>query len=127
MKEGLILKEKSFYLPYSRRTAPMIYFDAREVFASLLSCPLLNCDENYLFDSPEKHPFVGPTKLSIIGDINTGRCYRKTHKVLVKIPDVNMILPTIMAMDKTQVDTYGWLQMEPLVISHGRMKHSVCS
>ena len=29
-------------------------------------------------------------------------------------------------MDKTQVDTtYGWLQMEPLTISHGLMKHSV--
>ena len=37
-----------------------------------------------------------------------------------------MILPTIVAMDKTQVDTYGRLQMEPLTISHGLMKHSVC-
>ncbi len=40
--KGLIPKEKSFYLPYFRRTVPMTYFDAREVFASLLSCPLLN-------------------------------------------------------------------------------------
>ena len=37
--KGLIPKEKLFYLLYSRRTVPMIYFDAREVFASLLSCP----------------------------------------------------------------------------------------
>jgi hypothetical protein len=29
-------------------------------------------------------------------------------------------------MDKTQVDTYGRLQMEPLTISHGLMKHSIC-
>jgi hypothetical protein len=58
--KGLIPKEKLFYLPYSRRIVPMIYFDAREVFASLLSCPLLNRDENYLFDSPEKDPFIGP-------------------------------------------------------------------
>ena len=28
---GLIPKEKLFYLPYSRRIVPMIYFDAREV------------------------------------------------------------------------------------------------
>ena len=40
-----IPKEKLFYLPYSRRTVPMIYFDVMEVFASLLSCPLLNCNE----------------------------------------------------------------------------------
>ncbi len=125
--KGLIPKEKLFYLPYSRRTVPMIYFDAREVFASLLSCPLLNRDKNYLFDSLEKDPFIGPPKSSIIGDINTGQCYRKTHEALVKNPDVNMILPTIVAMDKTQVDTYGRLQMEPLTISHGLMKHNVRS
>ncbi len=71
----LIPKEKLFNLPYSRRTVPLIYFDAREVFASLLSCPLLNCDENYLFDSPEKDPFIGSPKSSILGDINTGQCY----------------------------------------------------
>ena len=27
----------------------MIYFDASQVFASLLSCPLLNRDENFCF------------------------------------------------------------------------------
>ena len=59
--KGLIPKEKLFYLPYSRRLVSMIYyFNAREVFASLLSCPLLNHDENYLFDSPEKDPFIAP-------------------------------------------------------------------
>ena len=126
--KGLIPKEKSLYLPYSRRIVPMIYFDAREVFASLLNCPLLNRDENYLFDSPAKDPFVGPISSSTtIGDINTGRCYRKTYKALVKKPGVDMILPSIMAMDKTQVDTYGRLQMEPLTMSHGLLKHSIRS
>ena len=84
--KGLIPKEKLFFLPYSRRTVPMIYFDAREVLASLLSCPLLNCDGKYLFDSPEQDPFIGPPKSSIIGDINTGQCYRKTYKAIVKNP-----------------------------------------
>jgi hypothetical protein len=106
----------------------MIYFDAREVFASLLNCPLLNRDENHLFDSPAKDPFVGPISSSTtIGDINTGRCYRKTYEALVKKPGVDMILPSIMAMDKAQVDTYGRLQMEPLTMSHGLLKHSIRS
>ena len=105
----------------------MVYFDARGVFASLLSCPMLNRDENYLFDSPEKNPFIPPTKSPIIGDINTGRCYRKTFKALVKNPEIDMILPSIMAMDKTHVDTYGRLQMKPLNVSHGLMKHIVRS
>lgn len=71
------------------------------------NCLILNRDENFLFDSPAKDPFVAPTKSSRIGDINTGRCYRKTYEALVKKKDVDMILPTIIALDKTQVDTYG--------------------
>jgi hypothetical protein len=47
----LIPKERSLYLPFSQRVVPMIDFDAREVFALLLNCPLLNRDKNYLFDS----------------------------------------------------------------------------
>ena len=69
----------------------MIYVDAWEVFAFLLSCPLLNRDENFLFDSPAKDPFVAPTKSSRIGDFNTGSCYQKTYKALVKKKDVDMI------------------------------------
>jgi hypothetical protein len=44
----------------------MIYFDARQIFASLLSCPLLNRDENYLFDSPAKDPFLVPLGLQTL-------------------------------------------------------------
>jgi hypothetical protein len=47
--KGLIPKEKHLYLPYSQRTVSMIYFDASQVFASLLSCPLLNRNENFCF------------------------------------------------------------------------------
>ena len=63
---GLTPKEKLLYLPYSRRVVPMIYFDARQIFASLLSCPLLNRDENYLFDSPAKDPFLVPLGLQTL-------------------------------------------------------------
>ena len=52
----------------------MIYFDARQVFASLLLCPMLNRDENYLFDSPAKDPFLVPFRSTNIGDLNTGGC-----------------------------------------------------
>ena len=39
---GLIPKEKQLYLPYTQRMVSVVYFDASEVFASLLSCPTLN-------------------------------------------------------------------------------------
>jgi Plavaka transposase len=124
--KGLIPKEKLLYLPYTKRTVSMIYFDASQVFASLLSCPFLNRDENFLFHE-HKDPFVAPSRSGDIGDINTGRCYRETYKALVKNRGVDMILPTIFAMDKTQVDTYGRMQMEPMTMSHGLLKHDVRS
>ena len=62
-----------------------------------------------------------------IGNINTGRCYRKTYEALVKNVGVDMILPTIFAIDKTQVDMYGQMQMELLTMSHGILKHDVRS
>ncbi len=104
----------------------MVYIDASEVFASLLSCPTLNKDELYVFHD-KQDPFAEPCVASDLGDINTGRCYLKTYDALVKRKGVDMILPSILAMDKTQVDTYGRLQMEPITISHGLLKHSARS
>jgi hypothetical protein len=122
--KGLIPKEKKLYLPYTQRTVSLIFFDASEVFASLLSCPTLNQDGNYFFDKA-KDPFVAPQTSSHVGDIHTGRCYRKTYDALIKKPDVDMLLPCIMAMDKTYIDMAGRLQMEPITISHGLLNHSI--
>lgn len=121
---GLIPKEKQLYLPYTQRTVSMIYFDAREVFASLLSCPTLNQDENYLFNEA-KDPFVAPQASSDVGDIHTGRCYRKTYESLIKKFGVDMLLPCVIAMDKTHIDMAGRLQMEPITISHGLLNHTM--
>jgi hypothetical protein len=123
---GLIPKEKQLYLPYSKRIVSMVYFDASAVFASLLSCPTLNQDEYFLFHD-QKDPFAQPSKSADVGDINTGRCYRKTYDALVKKVGVDIILPTILAMDKTHIDLAGHLQMEPITMLHGLLKHGMRS
>ena len=105
---GLIPKEKKLYLPYTQRTVSMIYFDARIVFASLLSCLTLNQDANYFFDDA-KYPFIAPQASSDIGDIHTGPCYRKTYEALIKKFGTDMLLPCIIAMDKTHIDMVGRL------------------
>ena len=121
---GLIPKEKKLYLPYTQRTVSMIYFDAREVFASLLSCPTLNQDANYYFDDA-KDPFVAPQASSDAGDIHTGRCYRKKYEALIKMFGIDMLLPCLKAMDKTHINMAGRLQMEPITISHGLLNHTM--
>ena len=81
----------------------------------------------YMFHD-KQDPFAKSCIASDLGDINTGRCYQKRYDTLVKKKGVDMILPSISAMDKTQVDTYaGRLQMEPIMISHGHLKHSARS
>jgi hypothetical protein len=124
--DGLIPIEKKLYLPYSKRIVSMVYFDAREVFASLLSCPILNQDESFLFHEQED-PFAEPPISDHVGDINTGRCYHETYKALVKKKGLDMLLPSVLAMDKTHLDLAGRLQMEPITISHGLLKHSIRS
>jgi hypothetical protein len=89
----------------------MVYFNTSAVFASLLSHPTLNKDECFLFRR-QKDPFAKPSKPSDVGDINTCCCCRKTFNALVKKVGVDLILPTIMAMDKTHIDLTGHLQME---------------
>jgi hypothetical protein len=66
-----IPKEKKLYLPYKQRTLLMIFFDASEVFASLLSCPILNQDVNYHVEGTED-PFVATQTLSHVSDIHAG-------------------------------------------------------
>jgi hypothetical protein len=121
---GLIPMEKKLYLPYTQRTVSIVYFKASELFASLLSCPTLNQDKHYHFDKA-KDPFVAPQKSADVGDIHTGRCYRKTFDALIKKPGVDMLLPCVMAMDKTHIDLAGRLQMEPITISHGLLNHDI--
>ena len=96
----------------------MVYFDANAVFAFLLSCPTLNQDEYFLFHV-QKDPFAQPSKSADVGNINTGRCSRKTYNALVKKVGVDIIFPTILAMDKTHIDLAGHLQMEPILLKHG--------
>jgi hypothetical protein len=109
---GLIPKEKKLYLPHTQRTVSMIFFDAGEVFASLLSCPTLNQDKNYFFNEA-KDPFVAPRASSDVGDIHTGRGYRKTYDALIKKAGVDMLLPCVMAMDKTHIDMAGRSRWSP--------------
>jgi hypothetical protein len=35
-------------LPHSKQIVNVTYFDAKAVFTSMLSCPILNRDENFL-------------------------------------------------------------------------------
>ncbi len=79
-----------------------------------------------MYNIDQKDPFAAPlSRASHVGDINTGRCYRKSHRALVKKKGVDIILQSILAMDKIHIDLGGRLQMEAMIISYGLLKQSV--
>jgi len=126
--QSLVPIQKELYLPYSKTTIKVIYFDAKAVFQSLLTCPELNVDDNYIFhdaNNPQSNPFAKPLG-DVLGDINTGSSYLKTYDQLVKNAN-DMLLACIIAIDKTTCDTggSGRLTVEPIMISYGLMKHSI--
>jgi hypothetical protein len=88
---GLIPKEKQLYLPYLNWTVSVVYFNASEAFVLLLLCPTLNKDAHFLFDN-QNDPFaLSLSRASHVGDIDTGRCYQKSHRALVKKKGVDII------------------------------------
>jgi len=122
--------EHALYLPYSQAHVNVVYFDAKEVLHSLLTCPMLNKDDNYMFHDTRHpdtcNPFAKPDG-RILSDINTRRSYLKTYDKLIKDPSKDMLLPCILAIDKTHCDSGGSrLQMEPLTTSYGLPRHNIC-
>jgi hypothetical protein len=121
-------KTHQLYLPFSKGTIQVIYFDIKEVLKSLLTCPAINKDKNYIFHDAANpntcDPFAKPDG-SFLSEINTGRSYLKTYDDLIKDPTKDMLLPCVLAIDKTHCDSSSRLQMEPLTISLGIFKHDI--
>jgi hypothetical protein len=119
---------KALYLPYSKCFVEVVYFSAHSIFGSFLSCPDLNQDQHYIFNddnNPDCNPFAKP-KTAVISDINTGLSYSRTYDQLIKNKK-DMLLPCILAIDKTTCDIGGGgrLSLEPIVVSYGLMRHDV--
>ena len=72
---------------------------------------MLNKNDKYMFNDTQHHdtcnPFAKPEG-RILSNINTGRSYLKTYDKLIKDPaSKDMLLPCILAIDKTQCDSGG--------------------
>ena len=80
-----------------------------------------------MFHGRERAPFAEPSRSSNLGDKDTGLCSKRTYKALEKIKGVDMILPCVLAMDKTHIDSASRMQMESITISNGLLNHAIRS
>ena len=127
-RDGLKPILDTLHLPYTNVTIKVAYFQASAIFEDLLSCGHLNVDANYIFDgdwNPDHDPYAVPSG-NVIGDLNTGRSYLKTHHSLCKNPN-DMLLACPLAIDKTMCDIGGCgrLPLEPITIQYGMVQFNV--
>ena len=116
------------YLPYTDVTVNITYYMAAAVLADLASDEELNSSENLIFDGDwnvNRDPFAVPDG-SVLGDLNTGKAFRMTHKHVCKNPN-DMLLACPLAIDQTVCDVGGAarLTLEPIQIQWGNVKFNV--
>ena len=127
-RDALTPTWETLHLPYTDVTVKVAYFSAAAVFADLLSCPHLNKDANFIFHgdwNPDNDPYAVPNG-SVIGDLNTGQSYLKTHRSLCK--NVNdMLFACPFAIDKTTCDVSGSarLPLEPITMQYGLVQFDI--
>jgi hypothetical protein len=127
-RDGLKPIWDTLHLPYTNVTIKVAYFQASAIFVDLLCCGHLNVDANYIFNgdwNPDHDPYAVPSG-NVIGDLNTGRSYLKTHDSLCKNPN-NMLLACPLAIDKTMCDIGGCgrLPLEPITLQYGMVQFDV--
>ena len=97
---------------------PLVKHSIKAAIHSLLSCPILNRDDNYLFH--DDNIFSPPPKsLTELSDINSGLCYRHTSKQLINPLKNEVLLLIPVFIDATHLDAYGRMKMEPVTITLG--------
>ena len=107
-------------LPFSGARVDLVTQDAKWQIQSLLLHPQLT-DDCYLFDNLD-NPFQKPCSWknwNEVGDINSGRCYRKTYEALITDPSSQILLPILFYMDGTVTGQFDALPIEALKFTLG--------
>ena len=108
---------KKVELPHSKARIDLVCHDMGYQIMSLLTDPRI-LDNDYLFF--EDDPFAPPPpEFQIVGDINTGNCYRKTYEGLIKNPGKEVLLPIIFYMDSACTGSDMNLPIESLQFTLG--------
>lgn len=110
--EGKLPFTKKMELPSSHAKVDLVCHDAKHAIQSLLTDARIS-DEDYLFF--EDDPFAPPpADFTVVGDVNTGRCYRETWKSLVKNPKKDVPLGLVLYMDGAITGQNDHLPIEAL-------------
>ena len=114
-------KVKEVYLSHGARI-PVVYFSFRAAVASLLSNSELMKDDNLLLNPND--PFHSMPDGSTLSDLNSGWWFRETCQMFSLEPRKDILLPIILFIDGSTIDTYGKMSVEPITFTLGIFRRS---
>ncbi len=119
-------KIKEVYLSHGARI-PVVYFSFRAAVASLLSNAELMKDENLLLNPNNPFDSVPDDAGSTLSELNSGWWYRETCQMFSLKPQKDLLLPIILFIDGSTIDSYGKMSVEPITFTLGIFRRSTRS
>jgi len=121
---GIAPIKEEVVLPDTGSVVELVTHDVESLILSILTCPRIMSDENFLFTDDD--PFAPPpARPAVIDDVNTGSRYREAHKALCTDPTRHVFFPMMAFADKTHLDVHGNLCLEPVSLCPLFVKRSV--
>jgi hypothetical protein len=117
-------KVMDLYLTHGSRI-PVVYFSFRAVLASLLLNKCVMKDENLLLNPND--PFDSIPEGTALSDLNSGWWHRETCKMFRLQPKKDILLPIVLFIDGSTIDSNQKMSVEPITFTLGIFKRSVRS
>ena len=110
-------RDKNILCPSGRRVN-IITFDIDAAIYDLLSDTNLTRPENMIFEGNSKNPFIVKNK-AFYTDLDQSGIYQETLKKYNIDPEREVLVPLIIYMDETNLDSYSKLVLHPIVMTLG--------
>ena len=111
--------EKWVKLPVSGMKVKIAVHDAGAAIQSLLTDPRITDDDYLFFDDDPLAPPPPDEDLLYVKDLNTGRAYIDTHRILIGDAEGKQLLPIILYIDGAQTSNFHNMEIISVRISLG--------
>lgn len=104
----------------SGRQTTVVWFEFLAKVHDILMCPHSHDASNYIFDFSKENPFdLDVENNENFGDVHETVWFRLTHNKMVSNPLVETLVPLMIYIDGTNIDSYGRLCLEPVTFTLG--------
>ena len=104
----------------SMRQTTVVWFEFLAQVHDLLMCPHSHDPSNFIYDFSRDNPFdLDVENNEFFGDVHETVWFQLTHKKLIQDPLKEILVPLLIYIDGTNIDSYGRLCLEPVTFTLG--------